>query len=147
MKRIFALQVLVLLALLVIPLIYSLSYNRTAIAVYENVKVHVEHKGLMVKWLIDIDGKPTDFIRALSFRIYKDKFIYLIIARHSIENSVIQPYFKVSLNENWPLGFYNSLVYVSYKHDSALVVVDDKTVRFDAEQSRLEIDQLFNHID
>ena len=133
MKKILLFQILLLLSLLTYPLIYSISYQKNKIGIYDDAKVYVADGGIIVKWIVEVNDKPVYFVRALSFRVFKDKFVYFIFDRHSITDDIIQPYLKVDfkLNKDWPAGFYNYIVLVSYERKMATVYINNQLHNID----------------
>lgn len=126
MKKLFFLQLLVIIILLSYPLIYSMLYQKNKIAVYENSKIYVADSGVIAKWIVEIDNKPVYFIRALSFRIFEGNFIYLIFDRHSVSDDIIEPYFKANLKNGFKTGVYNYVIFVAYKDNKATVLINNK---------------------
>lgn len=126
MRKIFYFQILVLLFLLSYPLVYSVFFQKNKIGIYEDTKIYVTDSGMIVKWIVAVKNKPVYFVRALSFRVFKDKFLYFIFDRHSISDDIIQPYLKVNLKDGWPAGFYNYVVLVTYENKEATVLINNR---------------------
>lgn len=131
MKKILLIQVLFLLSILAYPLVYSLPYQKNKIGIYDDAKVYVADGGMIVKWIVEVKGKPVYFVRALSFRVLKDRFVYFIFDRHSISDEIIQPYLKVDFNlkKGWPAGFYNYFILVSYENGEASVTINNSELK------------------
>jgi hypothetical protein len=131
MKKTLFFQLLLLFFLLVYPLVYSMFYQKNRVAVYENTKVYISDGGMVVKWVVEAKGKPVHFVRALSFRIFKDRFIYFIFDRHSISGNIIQPYVKINLKYGWPAISYNYVVLVSYESRKATILLNNRKFQMD----------------
>ncbi|MFQ2293912.1 hypothetical protein ACK323_20670 [Aeromonas enteropelogenes] len=110
-----------------------MSYQKNKIGVYDDAKIYLADGGIVVKWILEVNDKPVYFVRALSFRVFKDRFVYFIFDRHSIADNIIQPYLKVDfrLNKDWPAGFYNYIILVSYEKNKATLYVNNKQYNID----------------